>query len=162
MPKPFSERLEYFVDESGGIWFGNAKEYRILRRDMDGDTTLVFTLPAVPETVSEREKLALVDDWLQTRKTPIDQILDEKPVLERIITDDEGHVLVFPRLKGIAAGSAVDVFSEGGVFLGRVALPVLLELRPEPISRGGRLFGVTKGEFDVPYVVAFELKEGRD
>ena len=71
-------------------------------------------------------------------------------------------VLVFPHLKGVPSGSAVDVFSEGGVFLGRVELPVVLELRPEPVCRGGRLVGITKGEFDVPYVVAFELEGGRD
>ena len=159
--KPFSGTFEYFVDESGGIWFGNSKEYRILRRNMDGDTTLVFTLPAVPETVSEREKLALVDGWLQSRKIPIDQILDEKPVLARVITDDEEHVLVFPHLEGVPPGSAVDVFSEGGVFLGRVELPAVLELRPEPICRGGRLVGITKDELDVPYVVALSLEGGQ-
>jgi hypothetical protein len=160
--KPFSGKLEYFVDETGGIWFGNSEEYRIYRRDMSGDTTLVFMLPAVPENVSEEEKLARVDSWLQGRKTPIDQMLDEKPVLERIITDDEEHVLVFPHLEGVPRGSAVDVFSEGGVFLGRVELPVVLELRPEPVSRGGILFGITKDEFDVPYVVALNLKGGRE
>lgn len=158
--KPFSGGLEYYVDESAGIWFGNSKEYRILRRTMDGDTTLIFTLPALPETVSEREKLALVDSWTPGRKIPIDQILDEKPVLARITTDDRGHVLVFPHLERVPSGSAVDVFSQGGVFLGRVELPVVLELRPEPISRGGMLFGITKDEFDIPYVVALSL-EGR-
>ena len=160
--KPFSGKLEYFVDESGGIWFGNSEEYQVFRRELDGDTTLVFTLPAVPETVSEKEKLDLVDTWLQSRKTPIDQMLDEKPVLERIVTDDEGHVLVFPHLEGITAGAAVDVFSAGGVFLGRIGLPFVLELRPEPVCRGGILYGITKDEFDVPYVAALSLERGRD
>jgi hypothetical protein len=63
-------------------------------------------------------------------------------------------------LKGVPPGSAVDVFDRDGVFLGRVELPVVLELRPEPICRGGRLVGITKDELDVPYVVALSLTHG--
>ena len=157
VPKPFSASLEYFVDESGVIWLGNSTEYRIIRRGLDGDTTLIFTLPWEPETVSEQEKIDLVDGWLPGRKIPAGQILEEKPVLARIIADDRGHVLVFPHLNGVSPGTAVDVFTEAGVFLGRVALPVPLDLRPEPICQGGKLFGITRDDLDVPVMVQEKL-----
>jgi hypothetical protein len=156
-PKPFSTMLIVHTDFRGRTWFANSKEYRISSRKPEGDTTLVFVLPAIPEPVTEEEKLRVSTGYMQGRRIPMDQILDEKPIVEAITSDRRGHILVFPNLQTVPVGTAVDVFSDSGVFVGRVHLPIKVELRPAPIFRFPFLYAVTKDEFDVEYVVRLRL-----
>jgi hypothetical protein len=156
-PKPFSSSLVLHTDSEARIWTAYSKEYEILLRRREGDTTLVFTLPATPEPVTEEEKLQVSKIYLSTRRIPLDQILDEKPIVELITSDQSGHLYIFPHLEGIPAGTAVDAFLDSGVFLGRILLPVKVEMRPAPVIRLPFLYGITKDEYDVQYVVALRL-----
>ncbi len=161
-PKPYSGRLVLHVDEKLGVWFGYPRRYRIGRRSLGGDTTLFFTLPFEPEPVTAEEKARVSRTWTPPRRVPLDQVPEEKPVLERITTDGEGRVYVFPRLRGRGVGRVMDVFGEDGVYRGRVELPVALEMRPAaPVVRGGAVYGVTRGEHDERYVVRMRLLRGR-
>jgi hypothetical protein len=45
------------------------------------------------------------------------------------------------------------VFDPIGRFLGSLTLPFSLASNPSPIIRDGVLYGVTRDELDVPYVV---------
>ena len=76
-----------------------------------------------------------------------------KPILAHLTGDNDGHLFVFPTLDGEEKGTVVDVFSEEGIFLDRVHLPVRLEMTPAPIVRNGHLLGVTRGPYDIPFVV---------
>lgn len=40
----------------GTIWFADSREYRVYRRTLQGDTTLVFSLPAEPAPLGEVER----------------------------------------------------------------------------------------------------------
>ena len=45
---------------------------------------------------------------------------ERKPVIINIFVDGAGHVFVVPETSRVDAGTAIDVFREDGVFLGRV------------------------------------------
>lgn len=163
VPIPHGGGVATFVDRQAGLWFGHTREYRIFRRTMEGDTTLVFTLPASPVEITAEEKDSLVTAWGalgEEYEIQAGDIPDTKPVLRRILGDNNGHIFVFPHLEGVPSGSAVDVFMETGVYLGRVTLPELLQLSPNPVFRGQYLYGVVLGEFDIPYVVRYRIGRG--
>jgi hypothetical protein len=111
--------------------------YQIWRRTLEGDTLLTFSFPAE----------ALMDESLGELFF----------VVDRILTDEAGHVYVFPQAKDVqVAGTAVDAFDSTGVFLARVLLPVKVD-RHQPLVRSGALYGVTRDTLDVPYVVRLRL-----
>lgn len=161
IPKPNSGTLIWHLDDEGRIWFGNSRSYRLYRRDLKGDTTLIFTMPFEPDRASDAEKAEVARTWLRTGSIPVDQVLEERPVLQAITTDDQGRVYVFPHLDGMPGGTIMDVFDSSGVFVARVPLPTMLTTGgadPAPIIRGGYIYGVTKDEVDVPYVVRLRLR----
>ena len=129
--------LEFAIDGTGSVWFAMRDKYQVWRRTLEGDTLLTFSFPA--EALRD---LSRGEPFL---------------VVERILTDEAGHVYVFPRAKDVEeAGTAVDVFDSRGVFLARILLPVKVE-RHQPLVRGGALYGVTRDSLDVPYVVRLRL-----
>jgi len=157
VPRPFSPVFIFHTDPQGRTWVSDSGGYRIFRRDLSGDTTLVLTLQDRPELVTSEERLAVSKAWIPGEEIPLDQILDEKPIVRLMTSDGEGHFFVFPNLEDVPAGTAVDVFFESGVFVGRVPLPVKLELRPEPVVRFPFMYGVVKDEQDVEYVVRLRI-----
>jgi hypothetical protein len=129
--------LEFAVDRQGSVWFAVRDRYQVWRRSLEGDTLLTFSFPA--EALMEA---SLGEPFL---------------VVDRILTDEAGHVYVFPHAKDVTeAGTAVDAFDSTGVFLARIRLP--LKVQREPLLvRGGALYGVTRDSLDVPYVVRLRL-----
>ena len=49
-------RVTFFQDRSDGVWFANTGEYTVGRRTLEGDTTLVLSLPVTPEAVTDAER----------------------------------------------------------------------------------------------------------
>ena len=107
------------------VWFAPGGEYRVYRRSLAGDTTVVFTLEGVrPAAVDEadrdevrapferRPNPALMGDYLRA-------LPENKPVIAGLFVDGAGHVFVVPETSRGDAGTAIDVFREDGVFLGR-------------------------------------------
>jgi hypothetical protein len=129
--------LEFAIDLQGSVWFAMRDRYQVWRRSLEGDTLLTFSFPA--EALMEA---SLGEPFL---------------VVDRILTDEAGHVYVFPHAKDVTeAGTAVDAFDSTGVFLARIRLP--LKVQREPLLvRGGALYGVTRDSLDVPYVVRLRL-----
>lgn len=158
IPKPYSGLPTMHVDADLRIWFGSSDEYRIIQRDLMGDTALVFSLPVTPEAVTEDEKLALAESFPLQRRLPLDQIRDAKPVLKRITAGDDGYVYVFPHLADAAEGTVVDVFTKEGIYQGRISLPARLTLLNRPVLvRAGRLYGIVLDDLDVEHVVRMRL-----
>ena len=68
--------------------------------------------------------------------------------------DDEGNLWV--ELTATTAeedGYLFDIFDPEGRYLGALRLPFPLQLSPEPIVRGGILYGATTDELGAPVVV---------
>ena len=129
--------LDFAIDPQGSVWFAVSDRYQVWRRTLEGDTLLTFSFPAE----------ALRDASLG----------EPFRVVDRILTDEAGHVYVFPQAKDVTeAGTAVDAFDSTGAFLARIRLPVKLQREPLLI-RGGALYGVTRDSLDVPYVARLRL-----
>jgi hypothetical protein len=76
-----------------------------------------------------------------------------KPALTTLLVDDENRLWVVPVVAAADRGRFLDVFDEGGRYLGRLRLPFRLWSEPIPLFRNGCIYSVTLDEFDVPYVV---------
>ena len=123
-PVRFGPSLERALGCNDDVWFAPGGEYRVYRRSLTGDTTVVFTLEGVrPAAVDEadrdevrapferRPNPALMGDYLRA-------LPESKPVIAGLFVDGAGHVFVVPETSRVDAGTAIDVFREDGVFLG--------------------------------------------
>lgn len=141
---PEHERILRHLDPSGEVWVARSRDYRLVRRTLDGDTTLTFTRSFVPVEITEEEKAGMADAWSNVDDVPVDAVPETREVLRRIVTDAEGRVFMFPMVAGHSLGRVVDVFEEG-VFQGRLALPVSLKLNNHvPVIRNGYIHGVVE------------------
>lgn len=165
--------LQYFggfpvatVDGKGRIWFAESREYRVFSRSLQGDTTLVFSLPATARPVSEEDRQFVANQPFRST-SGLNQVLESlpesKPILYRVLPDKSGHLFVFVDLEGEPEGTAVDVFKESGEYLGRMHLPmpVPLSSRRDPIAYADsdHLFVVIKDDLDVPYVSRLKIQK---
>ncbi|MBX3134070.1 MAG: 6-bladed beta-propeller [Gemmatimonadaceae bacterium] len=163
----FTGSLVAAVDRNGSIWFAHSEVYRIYRRTLAGDTALAFSLPAQgsPLGDDERDHVRSELSHLPSLVAAILQELpDTRPIVRRIVPDDAGHVLVFADVAGHTLGTVVDVFEEGGTYLGRLILPsaVALSARFPPVVHvtPEHLFLVVTDELGVPSVSRLKILRG--
>lgn len=153
---PFAGVLSVYQDRDGAVWFAHQRQYVIGRRTLDGDTTLVFSLPAIPARVTDEERVETVQaqvDLPPDLKVAREDIPVFKPIIRRIFGDNEGHIYVIPEMEGVPAGSAIDAFTTDGLYLGRMETPDLIRLPlPAPHATEDHLYVIVTDEFDVPYV----------
>jgi hypothetical protein len=163
----FGGSLKAYLDRSGQIWFADSREYRVFRRTLDGDTTLVFSLPAEPALIGGVET-EMVRDTYRARPDLLALYLEnlpqQKPIVHQILGDEAGHIFVVPEVAGIAAGMVIDVFRDNGEYLGRIDLPRRIaaaglaqaSLGPVYATRDHLYYAVVD-EYDVPYLCRFRI-----
>lgn len=168
VPMPhFASSLVFSLDRAGGIWFSHNREYRISRRTLEGDTTLVFSLPAeaAPVGEDEREYLRKRPYRPQVLAAYLKALPEVKPLIHRILTDDAGHLFVFADVAGTPSGTFVDVFEDDGRYLGRLDLPTPVSFFPLPqplvaYATAEHLYVVVLDDDDVLYVSRLRLIRG--
>ena len=147
------------------VWFARSEEYRVHRRSLAGDTTVVFTLEGVrPAAVDEddRDELRATFERYPNPALMADHLRalpENKPVIAGLFVDGTGNVFVVPETSRVDAGTAIDVFRENGVFLGRAAVPEAVRIDP------GRVYATEDyllfaGEDDAgtPYVTRLRIR----
>jgi len=156
------------VDGGGSIWFADSREYRVFRRSLEGDTTLLFTLPAIAPVVSQADRESIENQSFRStdrRIEALESLPEEKPIVYRIVPDNLGHLYLFVDLAEEPAGTVVDVFQDNGVFLGRMHIPLSLPLssrgRPIAHATAEHLYVVFLDELDVPHVSRMRIVKGR-
>ncbi len=128
-PVMFGPGLKRALGCRDDVWFAHSGEYRVHRRSLAGDTTVAFTLEGVrPAAVDEADRdevrsLFARNPDLASMQDHLRALPDHKPVIAGLFVDGAGHVFVVPETSRVDAGTAIDVFREDGVFLGRVAVP---------------------------------------
>ncbi len=157
---PFESAVVWAFEPDGSSWSSHGPEYRIMRMDAQGDTALVFSVdvPEVPVTAAERDSALAAYPALRG-VSPMDPglIPRAKPAVVRLVRLAPGWVGAFPEL-GAVTGRYMDVFSPEGELRARVDLGAKVILRgASPYGRDGYLFGVTRDEVDVQYVVVLDL-----
>ncbi len=152
-----------YLDQAGRIWFANSREYQIFQRALGGDTTLVFSLPAVPVEVAEEDREA-VRERFKARPGMAARYLEDmprtKPEIRGLFGDNAGHVYVVPEVAGVPAGTVLDVFLDTGEYLGRMDLPVAMHLTPlGPLASATRdhLYYIVADELDMPRLSRFKI-----
>lgn len=159
----FAGRPIGYQDQAGRIWFANSREYRIFRRGLEGDTSLVFSLPAVAAEVTEEDREAVRERFnsrpeLATRY--LEAMSRTKPVIRGVFGDNAGHVYVVPELAGVRAGTVLDVFRDTGEYLGRMDLPVPMHVPGSGLLASAthdHLYYVVVDELDVPRLSRFRI-----
>ena len=147
------------MGSDGEIWFADSGEYRIHRRELSGDTTLTIALPAVGVELGDAERETLRSRFAN-RASYLNEVLtalpERLPVVQSILLDGEGRLMVLSRVERDGAKMVVDVFQEEGFYLGSMDLPVKV---PDPSQRqplvhatDSHLYLVTRDEFDVEFL----------
>jgi hypothetical protein len=142
-----------------GIWFAHPDEYTIRRRSPEGDTLLAFSMPNRPMVVSPAEidsVVAAATARGQLRRR--ENYYATRRLVMRILTDGAGHVYVFPQEEGLPQGTAVDVFTDAGVYEGRIRFPQpILVDAPSPHVTADHVYAVLQDELDVHYLVRYRI-----
>ena len=155
---PFGRSSEWVLDSEAAIWVGHSRDYSIAKRTLTGDTILLIVRRTDAVAVSKRERdreIERLDEYASHPKMDLSSIPSTKPFFRRLIPDDDGNLWVLR--EGRDEDWFFDVFNDEGVYLGAVGLPVTPSLFPPPLVRSGMVLVVTGGEFDVQYVVAYEI-----
>ena len=154
---PYTASIISRIGPNGFLWFANTGDYHVYKRAVEGDTVLIVSrdFKPLPVTGAEIDSAIVALEWFTRQGGRIDRsrFPSVKPALRSLYIDDEHRLWVVPVLAGEETGSELDVFDASGRYLGRLPMPFRLLDNPIPLFRGGNIYGVTVGEFDVPYVV---------
>lgn len=146
---------------AGRIWFAHTDEYMLFERTLEGDTLRTASLPSRPDEVPTSEIdsiIRLAEERGSPRRYERDDFVKERRLVTRVLVDDMGYVYVLPQEPAVPEGTAIDVFGEDGVYLGRMSLdePVLTR-SPPPHVTADHVYGVVNDEYDVPFVVRWRI-----
>lgn len=159
---PFGRGLTLYQDRRGAVWFAHTREYTVYRRTLEGDTTLAFSLPATAAPVTDADLDSIADTQSEMPaefRIPLGEIPSEKPIVRRIFSDDAGTVYVVPELDGMPAGTAVDAFTDEGMFIGRLETPEGFRfLFSPPHATSTHLYLIVTDELDVSYLSRLRIR----
>lgn len=172
---PFDPERLITVDPDGGFWQVHNAAYRVARLDEAGDTTLLLEVEVDPVPVARSERESFIDQagarggrFRRAAEEVADLMPDTKPLIRRLIVDDEGRLWV-ERAVLVGTDPRYDVFDRNGAFQGSVALAFTpdqtrgsarLSRRLHPIRiRHGHIYAVVLNAMDVPSVVRAEVPD---
>ena len=169
-PVFFGPSLKRALGCRDDVWFANSGEYRVYRRSLAGDTTVVFTLEGVrPAAVDEADRDEVRATWERYPDANpalmgdhLRALPEHKPVIASLFVDGAGHMFVLPETSRVDAGTAIDVFREDGVFVGRVPVPetVRIDLSVPGVVHATANYILFRGEDDAgtPYVTRLRIR----
>jgi hypothetical protein len=162
---PFAPKQLLVLDPRGFVWSGVGDRYRIVQHRHGGETVRIVEREARPVPVSAAERaeaMASLRGFMEAGgRVDTASIPRQKPVFSQLLLDPDGGFWVRPALPEAAEGAAFDVFDEEGRYLGRVALPGGMDEVPQPVIRGGAIYGVARDSAGTQQVVRARIvKEG--
>lgn len=145
------------LSREGTRWAMVTAEYRLMELSHAGDTLRSITreFTPLPVTDADRELARENLEWFTRQGGRIDlsRLPRTKPATRSFVQADDGHLWVEQETTIEDAGRVYDLFDPEGRFLGTMRLPFPLASAPFPIIRGDQLYGVTRDELGVQYVV---------
>ena len=158
---PFQEYMTWRFSPTGTVWTLLTGRYQLTEMTIDGEALRTITKDHEPIPVTDEEREQAIEnlEWFTSQGGQIDRskFPGSKPSTVSFFVDDERNLWV-ERQVAIAdeddAGRLFELFDGQGRYLGMLRLP--FELRnsiPAPIVREGVLYGVTRDEIGVLYVV---------
>lgn len=154
---PYEGDLRWTLSSAGTIWAMVSDQYRLFELRSEDDTLRTITRRFEPLHVTAEDLERVAEDlaWFTDLGGQIDRskIPSTKPPVIGFFQDDERNLWVERTTARPNAGRLFDVFDAEGRYLGEVDLPFPLSLEPEPILRNGVLYGVTRDDLEVPYIL---------
>ena len=156
---PFAAGLMETRSPRGNLWGLMTGEYRLFELSVDGDTLRTIFGHYDPLPVTSADAAAALDglSWFTDQGGRIDpsKLPDVKPAAWNMFVDDEGRIWV-NRVSANPPGQDYDVFDPIGRFLGPLELPAPLNSVRRVV--GDDLYGVTRDDLGIPYVVRFRIR----
>ncbi len=147
--------------DDGHIWFAHTDDYTLYKRTLEGDTVLQTSIPNRKSMITDAQIDSMIRrsrEMGDPRDLHPDFYVRERRLVTRLLHDGAGHVYVMPEEDGVAEGTVIDVFEEGGVYLGRMEFgEKVLTIGPPPHVTRDHIYGVVLDEFDVPYLVRWRI-----
>ncbi|MDE2872414.1 MAG: 6-bladed beta-propeller [Gemmatimonadota bacterium] len=158
---PFQGSMAWRFSPAGTVWTLLTDRYELTEMTTGGDVLLRVTKEHEPIPVTDEEREKAIEDleWFTSQGGRIDRskFPRSKPSTASFFIDDEGNLWVEREVAAADEddrGRLFDLFEAQGRYLGLLHLPFELGWStPEPIVRGGVLYGVTSDETGVLYVV---------
>ena len=164
-PVSFGPELQRAWGCNGDLWFARSQEYRLYRRTLEGDTTVIATLDGVTAADIDEADRDRIRAMFQRRPNPelmadyLNALPKSKPVVRKIFVDGVGHVFVIPETSRVDAGTAIDVFREDGAFVGRMAVPNSVQLNPGVVhATADYMLFAGEDNAGTPYVTRLRLR----
>lgn len=159
-PVPFQGGLSWRLSPRGRIWGLMTEQYRLFELDDRGDTLRVVTKAHQPVPVSVEERAQALENLeafvALGGRIDHSRIPDHKPPVDGFFIDDGDRIWV-RRAAFVGSADTFEVFNATGQYMGVVTVPFALHLYPTPIVRDGRLYGVSRDELGVEYVIVARL-----
>ena len=149
---------------SGSSWFAQSGEYRLYKRTLDGDITVIASLvDARPADVDEADRDEVRQAFEGRPAVLADQLRalpEEKPIIEAMFVGGEGHVYIMPETSRVEPGTAIDVFREDGTFVGRLAVPEAVKPTDLWMAHATHEYLLLSGADDAgtPYVTRLRIR----
>ena len=158
---PFQGFMAWRFSPTGTVWRLLTGHYELTEMTTDGEVLRRVTKDHEPIPVTDEEREQAIEnlEWFTSQGGQIDRskFPASKPATASFFIDDEGNLWVEQQVAASDsdnAGRIFDLFDPEGRYLGTLRLPFSLAWsRPEPIVRDGILYGVTRDELGVQYVV---------
>ena len=163
MSIPYYPRGVQYYGRDGTVWAGTHENdpagYRLTRRHLAGDTTMIVEArkPHIPVSREERDAaIQRIRESLRARGADTDRdwskIPDVKPSIVNLFTSVEGNIWV--RTPSTSGEATWDIFSADGTYVGAATSPGLnpLPFLP-PVVRGDEFWAIVTGAFGVQHVV---------
>lgn len=158
VPVPFTGQLAWIFDPRGFFVAGITDRYRIAWLGLDGDTARVIEQDYNYVPVTDAQATAAIEDLARFpgMRGNVDRsrLGRHHPAFHYFALDTGGHLWVrvlLPPERRPSDGTAFDVFDPEGRYLGLVVTDV--PVSPPFVIEDDRFYGVTRDEFDIPYVV---------
>lgn len=165
---PFQGFMTWRFSPAGTVWTLLTGRYELTETTVGGEVLrrVAKDHEPIPVTNEERERAIENLEWFTDQGGRIDRskFPESKPSTASFFIDDEGNLWVERQVAAADAddaGRIFDLFDREGRFLGTVRLPFSLAWsRPRPVVRDGVLWGVTRDEVGVAYVVRARIEKG--
>lgn len=154
---PFAPRMVHHVDRHGTLWFGVNDRYRVVGQRLGGDTIRIIEKDFEPVPVSQADREAAMESlgFFASQGGQVDpsKFPSTKPAFTELLVDDQGYFWFAPGARNEDEGRVFDVFDPVGRYLGRARSDVRIANLSSMLVRGEHVYGVTRDDLDVPYVV---------
>ena len=160
---PFQGSFVWRFSPTGNLWTLTTKDYELAELTPGGEKLRTVFRAHEPISVTEEEMNGVREGFQsfisQGGRVDWSRVPNTKPAVISFFSDDEGNLWV-KRETAMPEdeGRLFDLFDPEGRYLRELRLPFSLHSNPEPIVRGGMLYGVTTDDLGAPNVVRARIE----